>query len=297
VIDRHARERLKRHLIASNHWYWPQPAMVAGVLLLISILFYMQHAWTLFLCAVVCGGSGALEYFRRELFVASQKEFDRIAEEDFKNAHNFALARFELKPEELAHSEPCKFRGGASNRDLGGAFTGTRVGTDEKPRRTPHEYLIVNFGRQHLFLFRCAWDLTTGTTIWEELTEFAYQDIASVSLTHKKATFKINLRTRRDIAPLWKKEGIVPINDTLQVPSDETVALSLVSGEVIELLSWKRSGLGIPSGEGKKSHQTAQRLQKLVRELKLTPAATPSPASNAAPNPSAPVTIRDVRSR
>jgi hypothetical protein len=163
-----------------------------------------------------------------------------------------------------------------------------RVGSDEKPRRTPHEYLIVNFGRSHLLLFRCVWDLTSGNTLWEETLEFAYRDIASVLLSHKKETIRINLKTR-EFLPLWKAAGVVPINGRIQVPVDESVALSLVSGEQVELFNWKRSGGGVPSGEGKKSSQNAQRLQKLVRELKQTHV---SPDATSAPH-QAPATLRE----
>jgi hypothetical protein len=148
----------------------------------------------------------------------------------------------------------------------------------------------------HLFVFRCVWDLTSGTTLWEETHEFAYRDITCVELTHKKDTIRINLKTR-ELLPLWKPAGIVPVNGRIQVPADESVALRLASGELVELFAWKRSSGGIPSGEGKKSFQNALRLQKLVRELKQPRRPTTSgavkPASPAAKE--APPTIRHIR--
>lgn len=295
VIDRHARKRLKRHFNAQHWTLVPELMMLAGLMSLISGLYFLEHFVDLLLAAILLGGTGMVIRYWRSLYVASQKEFDHIAEADFAGAQTIALQRFEISASDLLHAEPCRFRMATTKLDIGQAFVGLRVGSDEKPRRSPHEYLIVNFGRTHLFIFRCAWDLTSGTTLVEETHELAYHDIACVVLRHKKETIKVNLKVRRDIVPLWKAAGIVPINDMLQVPTDESVALRLVSGELIELASWKRSGMGIPSGEGKKSSLNAQRLQKLVRELKQAGA---DAASSGASSPNqAPETIRDVRSR
>jgi hypothetical protein len=294
VIDRHARKRLKKHFNAQNWTIWPELLMLSGFICFCSTLFFLDHWVDMLLGAIFGGGGGAVWRYWRSLYVASQKEFDHIAEVDFAAAQSIALARFELTAAELLHAEPCKFRSMTTKRDIGQAFAGVRVGSDDKPRRSPHEYLIVNFGQTHLLMFRCVWDLTSGNTLWEETHEFAYRDIACVLLTHKKDTIRINLRTR-DLLPMWKSAGIVPINGRIQVPSDETVALRLVSGESIDLFAWKRSSMGIPSGEGKKSAANAQRLQKLVRELKQPHDAAPSAPSSSANQ--APATIRDVRSR
>lgn len=294
AIDRFARQRLKRHL---NSFHWtliPDFLVLSGVMSLVSGLYLPQHVGSLILLAIVLGGSGALWKYWRSLFVASQKEFDHIAETDFKGAQALALNAFELTAADLLNPDPCRFRSATTKRDIGQAFTGVRVGSDEKPRRSPHEYLIVNFGASHLFMFRCVWDLTSGTTIWEETLEFAYRDLVSVELTHKKDTIRINLKTR-ELIPMWKPDGIVPINDWIQVPSDESVALRLASGESVELFTWKRSSAGIPSGEGKKSFANAQRLQKLVREYKQTALRAPLASDPGLPK-EAPATIRHVRS-
>lgn len=282
---------MKRHF-EKIHWtLTPEIMMLLGVLCPVFGLYRLERLFDSVLLGILLGGSGWIWRYWTSLFVASQKEFDHIAETDYASAQSLALERFGLTTADLMHAEPCKFRSATTKRDIGQAFVGLRVGSDDKPRRSPHEYLIVNFGKSHLLLFRCVWDLTSGTTLWEETLEFAYHDIASVLLTHKKDTFRVNMRVRREIVPLWKAAGIVPINGRLQVPSDESVALRLVSGEQVELFSWKRSGGGIPSGEGKKSFLNAQRLQKLVRELKQTRTAAQGTvgAANQAPQ-----TIRDA---
>jgi len=292
AIDRFARERLKRHFYK---WHWtliPDFLLLTGLISLISALYLPQHMWSLILLCIVLAGSGALWRYWRSLFVASQQEFDHIAEADFKGAQSLALEAFELTAPDLIEPEPCKFRNAGTKREIGQAYAGVRVGSDEKARRTPHEYLIVNFGPSHLFVFRCVWDLTSGATLWEETREFAYHDIVSVELTHKKDTIRINLKTR-ELLPMWKPSGIFPINGSIQVPSDESVALRLASSELVELFSWKRSSAGIPSGEGKKSFLNAQRLQKLVREYKHLP---PETAVSAPGAKEAAPTIRHVRS-
>lgn len=295
VIDRHARKRLKRHF-SKIHWVLaPEILMFTGLMCPIFGLYRLERLFDSVLLGILFGGSGWIWRYWTSLYVASQKEFDHIAETDFTGIQSVALERFELSSADLIHAEPCKFRSATTKRDVGQAFKGLRVGSDEKPRRSPHEYLIVNFGKSHLFVFSCVWDLTSGTTLWEETREFAYHDIASVLLTHKKDTFRVNMRVRREIVPLWKAAGIVPINGRIQVPADESVALRLVNGEQLELFAWKRSGGGIPSGEGKKSFLNAKRLQKLVRELKQSNVATQNAASSAPDQ--APPTMRDVGDR
>jgi hypothetical protein len=292
VIDRHARKRLKRHF-AKIHWILlPEILMFVGVMCPIFGLFRLDHLFDAVLLGILFGGSGWIWRYWTSLYVASQKEFDHIAETDFAGAQSVALKRFDLTAADLIHAEPCKFRNAAPKRELGGAFSGLRVGSDDKPRRSPHEYLIVNFGKSHLLLFRCVWDLTSGTTLWEETQEFAYHAIASVMLTHKKDTIRVNMRVRREILPLWKAAGIVPVNGKIHLPADESVALHLVNGEKVELFAWKLSGGGIPSGEGKKSSANAQRLQKLVRELKQQREEALR-AAGSSPSQASP-TIRDV---
>ena len=292
VIDRHARKRLKRHF-SKIHWILaPEILMFAGAMCPIFGLYRLDRLFDMVLLGILFGGSGWIWRYWTSLYVASQKEFDHIAETDYVGAQTVALKRFDLNAADLIHAEPCKFRNAAPKRDIGQAFAGLRVGSDEKPRRSPHEYLIVNFGKSHLLMFRCVWDLTSGTTLWEETNEFAYHAIASVMLTHKKDTFRVNMRVRREILPLWKAAGIVPVNGKIHLPADESVALHLVNGDKVELFAWKLSGGGIPSGEGKKSAASAQRLQKLVRELKQEREATLRTASGSANQ--APLTIRDA---
>jgi hypothetical protein len=285
AIDRLARKRLKRHF-KLNYWlYWPELSMLAGFLALICALAFLDAFWSWLLGSIVLGGTGYICRSSRIMYFASEKEFDHIAETDYKAAQSLALARFELTASDLRDPEPCKFRS-ATKRDIGNAFSGLRVGPDERPRRTPMEYLVVNFGHENLFMFRCVWDLTTGNTLWEETHEFAYVDIACVELTHKKETIRINLRTR-ELLPALKKEGIVPLHRAVQVPTEESVSLRLASGELVELASWRRSTGGIFSGEGKRAFATAQRLQKLVRDFRhLRP--TAAPARTAAHAPRAP---------
>jgi hypothetical protein len=299
VLDEKARMRLRRHF-SPGHWNpYPDFLKMGGLIAFVVGIFYVQYLGSLVLLSIVLAGSGFLVSYWRRLYVASNKEFDHIAETDYAGVQALALQRFELKPEDLRHIDPCKFRSFAWNRaawatsrGVGHAFVGARTGSDEKSRKSPHEYLVINFGEGSLFVYRCIWDLTSGTTIVEETHEFSYRDIVCVELSHVKETIRINLTTRL-LLPLWEKNGITPVNGWLQVPTDESVSLRLAQGEAIELFSWKRSGGGVPSGEGKTSFLTAQRLQKLVRELKQPRAATPTATPAAAPK--ALPTIRHMR--
>jgi len=263
--------------------------MLSGVISVIIGLYALRYVLPLVLLGILLGAAGVGWFYWRRKYVGSQKEFDQIAEADYQGIQARALERFELTPADLRFPEPCKFRSATTKQNIGHAFSGARMGSDEKTRRTPHEYLIINFGHTHLFIFKCVWDLTTGATLHEETHEFAFRDIACVELSHKKETIRINLNTRPLIAQ-WKKLGIEPVNGWLQVPTDESVSLRLAHGEVLDLFSWKRSAGGAPSGEGRACFLTAQRLQKQVRELKQPRSAqTPAPAQKVPP------TIRHMR--
>lgn len=270
--------------------------ILGSVISFISGLYVLKFL-TLFLALAVALALVGMAWFQwRKRFVGTQQEFDLIEDHDYKSVQNIALERFELTTDDLRHLEPCKFRNTATKRDIGTTYSGARTGSDEKTRRSPQEYVVINFGHTHLFVFQCVWDLTTGATVFEETHEFAFRDIICVELTHKKETIRINLNTRILIAQ-WEKHGIKPVNGWMQVPTDESVRLRLLHGETLELFNWKRSSAGIPSGAGKASFLTAQKLQKQVRELKQPQAKSKSPATPnpnpAAPN--APPTIRQLR--
>ena len=288
-IDRRARKRLRRHFWPTH--YWAELLAILGFFLLLAPAF-LGHFLGFFLTGLAALAIGLFWRWLRSVFMATQPEFDRIAESDYQFIEQVALQSFGLEPSELRFPDAAQFRNPATKRDIGQTFKGQKLGTDEKMRRTPHEFMIVHFGHGHLFMFGCVWDLTTANTIEEWNQEFAYRDIASVELTHKKQTIRINLKTR-ELIPLWKPHGIAPVNGELQVPTDEAVSLRLVSGESVQVFSWARSGAnGMPAGEGFKSYRAARLMQARVRQLKHR---APAPAPARPTPPPAPPTIRHMR--
>jgi len=285
AVDPKARRRLKRHFW-QGHWNLiPEILMMSGVLVFVLGLHELDHFLlvTLLGAALFAGGAGVRKW--RQVYVGSGAEFDSIAEADYQGMQAVALARFGLTPADLRDPEPCKFRVPVIPRDIGAVFSGSRQGGDGKLRRTPQEFVVINFGHSLMYVFRCLWDLSTGASVYEELHEFAYQDVLSVDLTHKKQRIRINLNTRALLAG-WKKQGFEPVNNDLLVPTEETLSLRLAHGEVQAMFSWVRMGAdGVPNGGGYACFQTAQRLQKLVRELKAEAAA---PAREAAPKAETP---------
>jgi hypothetical protein len=319
--------RLKRHF-ASYNWDWyPEGLMMAGVICVIAGVYYPQQLVNMILLAIVLAGSGGGWKYWRSLYVASEKEFDQIAEADYAGIQHYALQRFELTPADLRDSEPCKFRRAPPLVPMplvSHVENESRTGSDEKVRRSPMEYLVINFGQTQLFFYECVWDLTSGAVVRETTHEFAYRDIIAVELTHLKETIHINLTTRA-LLPAWEKQGIKPVNKRLQVPTEETVSLRLAQhgttgiattavpppapptfasasaatstsiSEPWQLFKWRRSTAGVPSGEGNKHFATAQRLQKLVRDFKQPPPKAAQTAPVAAPAPKALPTIRHMR--
>jgi hypothetical protein len=280
---------LKRHF-KPTHFY-AESLMVLGFFSVLAWL-YLHRFDPYFPLGIFAIGVGLIWRQLRLLLIATQVEFDRIAEADFAYAQQVALQTFDITAGDV-RDEPCKFRKATTKRDVGSAFVGQKLGTDEKMRRSPHEFLIVHFGQTQLFVFGCVWDLTTGNAIETWTQEFAYRDIASVELTHKKQTIPINLKTRQYL-PFWAKHGVLKTSGVIQVPTEESVALRISSGEHVRLFDWVRSTAGIPSGEGFKSYANALRLQKLVRDFRQrTPPAAATQRAGA--TPAAPPTIRHMR--
>jgi hypothetical protein len=213
-------------------------------------------------------GLGALFYCYGR--IGTPREFDLIAEGDFVRAEQLARECFQVTLGNLRYAEACRFRHARKARDVGKAFKGRRIGRDEKPRFSPHEITVALFAEDQLLVFECTLDLTTGLALNELTHEIAYEDIVSVDATLERETHRIGRSlTERRIARMWKSLGIESINDVLVLDGDQTLSLRLGNGEPILLAKWRGHGARIPSGEGRRSKQAAQRLRKLLIATKL----------------------------
>jgi hypothetical protein len=270
AVTHAARKRLKRYLI------WPAWLPHAAYALAVAgcpaaLLSLMLWKLRLAALAVGCIALGSLIVWIYRLFVASQKEFDAIAESDYVRVQALALASFGLEPSQLRHPAPCKFRSVSqlAPRPVGDPFRGVRIGTDEKPRRSPVDYAVVNFGLSNMFVFRCTMDLTTGNPVHEDKYEIAYRDMASVESTVERDTLKVGFfRGNHELLRMWKPLGVKRINGVLQLDGAQTLSVRLNNGEHLPIAAWKGHGLGVPSGEGRKSTASALELQRILREIK-----------------------------
>ena len=96
VIDRHARKRLKRHFDKIHWTLGPQILMFFGSMCPIFGLYHLDHLFDWVLVGTIVGVSGWVWRYWCSLYVATQKEFDHIAETDYTAAQSVALERFEL---------------------------------------------------------------------------------------------------------------------------------------------------------------------------------------------------------
>jgi hypothetical protein len=209
------------------------------------------------------GGFGFVSHRVRMLMVVTDREFDKIADHDFGNAAVLALQRFQLEPTDLRY-ESCRFRTLSTKRDIGSAFKAQRVGKDKKPRSSPHEFTIINFGHERLFVFRCVFDLTTGSTLWEECRDFAYRDVLSVEREMLRDKVQVaSSPNPAELAAMWEAGGTATLRGMVQPPGRQMLRVRLASGELIELVTLPPPNAGPPSEQ----EENGQRLLKLLRIL------------------------------
>ena len=261
IVDSSLRERLARYFEPPGIFPYLSLAMGAALGLLFAIRFGI---WVGVAAAVVgMGGFGFVAYRVRMLMVVTDREFDKIADHDFGNAAVLALQRFQLEPSDLRY-EACRFRTPTTKRDVGTAFKGQKLGRDKKPRSSPHEFTIINFGHERLFLFRCVFDLTTGSTLYEECRDFAYRDVLSVEREMQRAAVPVaNSPDPDELSALWQAGGTATLRGIVQSPGKQTLRVRLSSGELIELVTLAPPSGGTPSEQ----EENGQRLLKLLRIL------------------------------
>jgi hypothetical protein len=262
-INRALRRRVKGYFLETQRW----PLYLVAVACLAAIAGYASgHGVSLGLTAVMLLGIG-VRFSVRPLGVASAAEVDAVMQSDFAAVQILALQRCQLEPGDLVHDQPCRFRHGLSSlTELGAAFQGERRGKDLKIRWTPHEITVVNFGRDQLFVYTCALDLTTGNAIYERTQEFFYRDIVSVDTASETDTIKLK---DPELILYWQQRGAQIVSKTLQVDVHQSISLQLASGERIPLAVWDGySALGMQPDEVGINGLASNQLRRTVRELK-----------------------------
>ena len=262
-ISRALRKRVRGYFLETQRW----PLYMLGLGCLASAAaFVTSHGASLGLTAAALLAVGVRFAFR-PLGVASALEVDAVAHSDFNATQQLALRRCQLEPGDLIHEQPCRFRHGvATLTELGAAFQAERRGKDLQIRWTPHEITVVNFGRDQLFVYACALDLTTGNAIYERTQEFFYRDIVSVDTATETETIKVK---DPELRLYWEQRGAHIVSNTLQVDVHQSIGLQLASGERVTLAVWDGySALGLqPTEVGINALASAQ-LRRVVREMK-----------------------------
>jgi hypothetical protein len=263
TISRRTRKRVKGYFQQSQRW----PLYLLG-LGCVAVLTGIAsgHGVSLGVTGTALCLLGGYFSFQ-PLGVASSHEVDGVAQSDLAAAQALALQRCQLAPGDLAHEQPCRFRNGVSaTTDLGSAFQGERRGKDLKIRWTPHEITVVNFGRDQLFVYSCALDLTTGNAIYEKTQEFFYRDIVSVDTVAETLTVKLR---DPELHLYWLERGARIISKTLQVDARQSISLQLASGDRATLAIWDGySAVGLQPDEVSINALASAHLRRVVREMK-----------------------------
>jgi hypothetical protein len=261
IVDSSLRERLVRYFEPAGIFPYLAIAMGAapGLLLIPRFGPYVGLA----AASVGAIGFGLIAHRVRMLMVVTDREFDKIADHAFASAALLALQRFQLEPSDLRY-ESCRFRTPNTKREIGSAIKAQKLGKDGKARSSLHEFTIVNFGHERLFVFRCVFDLTTGSTPYEECRDFAYRDVLSVDREMQRDAAPVaNSPDPNELAALWEAGGTATLRGVLPPPGRQMLRVRLSSGELIELVTLPPSSGGPPSEQ----EESGQRLLKLLRVL------------------------------
>jgi hypothetical protein len=263
TVSRRMRKRVKGYFLQSQRW--PLYLLGLGCVALLTGIA-SGHGVSLGVTGTVLCLLGGYFSFQ-PLGVASSQEVDAVAQTDLVAAQALALQRCQLGPGDLMHEQPCRFRNGISAQtELGSAFQGDRRGKDLKIRWTPHEITVVNFGRDQLFVYSCALDLTTGNAIYERTHEFFYRDIVSVDTVAETLTVKVK---DPELHLYWQERGARIVSKTLQVDARQSISLQLASGERATLAVWDGySAVGLQPDEVSINALASTHLRRVVREMK-----------------------------
>lgn len=183
----------------------------------------------------------------------SDAQMDAWLEEDLARLRQKALSKLGVEAEDMV-AEPVSVYG-PRLWDAAGAEILWRKGGDGVLRFTPLNVTVINFAKDQLLSYACAYDMVAGNALSESTDEYFYRDVVSVSTGTVDRSVEI--------------KGI----GSLQLKEAEAFKLTTSGGTSIEVLIRHRElikklgGGEIPTGPMEKAIQS---VRKMLREKKAS---------------------------
>lgn len=125
-----------------------------------------------------------------------------------ENLESDALDKMGIRDDELL-VRPIVFAGFPDLNKAKGAYRTSRHGNDHVLRFTPRALTILAFREHDILAYEGAVDITTGTCVYEKVSEFFYRDITSIGVSRQ--TVQRDLNSYSQVARLfmpWRKRFI-----------------------------------------------------------------------------------------
>lgn len=146
-------------------------------------------------------------------YKATDREIDELSIDYLNAMEANALEQMGANDSKNLAMAPIVLSGYPDLEKTGGAFWSSKCGKDNILRHTPKALTILLFREQDVVAYEGAMDITTGTCVYEKVSEFFYQDITSIGVNRQSIQRKI-LDWSRFVALLmpWENSFIDRIN-------------------------------------------------------------------------------------
>lgn len=227
-------EQEKRKAITK---YFTSKPMAAIILLAIGGLFLLSGmaskeggAGLIVFGVLLAGAGGGLLWMYIKGQVADS-QIDAWLAEDLARLQNNALAKTGVAASQLIREQAY-----ITGPNLWDRFPGVknahRKGKDRVIRYTPVSVCIVNFGKDHMFIYRCVLNFMTGAVMGERTDEYFYKDVVSVATSQIK--YEFTFANRKYILPNAEAFSLTTSGATsVEVILRDPTLLNLLGGGIL----------------------------------------------------------------
>jgi hypothetical protein len=259
--ESHQRRRIRAYFTPRPKW----PGRLTAVALLVIAGGVAVHRFDIALVGLALVAV-ALYVLIAKPGIATDAEVDRCVQQDRRRVPSRAAQRSGMDPDKFVE-EPIVFAYDLGFAAGGNGFKASRRGSDRARRTTPVGATVVNMTRNQLFVYQCAIDLSTGNLINEQTKELFWRDVVSVDTATDTRTLSVTqlpLRERK----LLVEDGWHIVNDVIQYDGEESVSISMTSGQAVKLAFWDGRSADKTDPADAENDRAMGRLRYVVRNMK-----------------------------
>ena len=256
------RRRIRAYFTPRPTW----PAWMTGIGIVVLLIGLGVHSVLFGLVGLAVAG-GAIYVWVAKPGVATDAEVDACTADDRLRVPSRATQRSGMDPDNFVEA-PIVFAYGLGFTAAGNGFKASRRGADGVRRFTPVGSTVVNMTRNQLLVYQCTIDLTTGNIINEQTKEIFWRDVVSVDTATETRTLSVAQLPLRE-RNLLVQDGWHIVNDVIQFDGEESVSISMTSGQSVKLAFWdgRQADKDGPGGDTQ-NDRALGRLRYVVRNMK-----------------------------